>query len=113
MRWDDSICAIGNAAPIGRAYPAAVEPTINESTESLLEAYRADLQGQLRLAGIVERLSVEERLGLICLVATVRVGSDRFELLGSGEGVVEAYTDLLRSAPESVLSSAYRQVVEP
>lgn len=90
-----------------------MEPTINEATESLLAAYRADLQGQLRLAGIVERLSVQERMGLICLVATIRVGSDRFELLGTGEGVVEAYTDLMGSAPDHVLSSAYRQVVEP
>ena len=85
---------------------------VSESTEAMLEAFRADLQGHLRLAGIVERLFVQERPGVVCLVAKIRVGSDRFELLGAGDGVLEAYADLLRSAPAQVLVSAHEQVLD-
>ena len=85
---------------------------ITESTEAMLEAFRADLQGHLRLAGIVERLSIQEGFGLVCLEARIRVGSVRFELLGSGSGVVEAFTDLVRSAPEQVLVFAHEQVFD-
>lgn len=95
------------------AYRSGVGKPVTESTESLLEAFRDELQGQLRLAGVVEELSIRwERRGTTCLGATIAVGADRFELIGTGDGVIDAYTDLCRAAPEPVLKAAYRQVLE-
>jgi hypothetical protein len=90
-----------------------VDEPVTESIENLLEAFRADLQGQLRLTGVVEDVSIRwERPDVVCLGATISVGADRFELVGTGNGVVDAYAGLCRDAPEPVLKAAYRQVLE-
>ena len=86
---------------------------MNESTEALLEAFRADLQRQLRHAGVVENLLVhEDDLGLITLTAVVRVAAQAIELTGTGDNLVTAYASLTRGDPELILASAYRQVLD-
>ena len=87
---------------------------VSESTEALLDAFRDDLQLQLRRSAVVESMTLEEAdEKRVTLTATVRVAAQEIELTGSGETVVAAYGDLLTGAgAEVVLASAYRQVLE-
>jgi hypothetical protein len=84
----------------------------SDSTASLLDAYRVDLQRQVSRSGAVDGLVLREADGRVTLVARLRVGSRQSEVAGTGENVVTAYADLLRGVPEWVLASAFRQVVE-
>lgn len=85
---------------------------MSEATEALLEAMRRDLARQLGRSGNVERLSLREWRGIVTLVATVRVAEREVELLGTGDSLLTAYADLTRRAPESILSSAFGQLLE-
>lgn len=89
-----------------------MEATVSESTRALLDAFGTDLQCQLARSANLERLVVRETGGSVNLVATVRVGARELELIGSGENLLTAYADLTRHAPEPILASAFRQVVE-
>jgi hypothetical protein len=83
-----------------------------ESRDGLLAAYRDDLQRQLGRSAVIEDLCAREGFGVVIVAATVRAAAHRFELLGTGENIVTAYADLLRSSPEPILSSAFRQLVD-
>ena len=86
---------------------------VSESTEALLEAFRADLQRQLRHAGVVERLVVhEDDSGQTAITAVVRIAAQAIELTGTGDNLVTAYASLTRAEPELILASAYRQVLD-
>lgn len=89
-----------------------MQGTVNESTEALLNAFGTDLQRQLGRTAIVERLLLQESPGMITLIATVRVGTRELEFTGQGENVLAAYADLGRRAPEPILASAFRQLLE-
>jgi hypothetical protein len=84
----------------------------SDSTASLLDAYRADLQRQLSRSAAVDELVIRGAPGPVTLVAKLRVGGRQLELAGTGENVVIAYSDLLHRVPEFVLASAFRQVME-
>lgn len=87
---------------------------VSESTEALLDAFRDDLQLQLRRSAVVENLALSEADDKhVTLTATVRVAAQEIELTGTGETIVKAYGDLFTGAgAEVVLASAYRQVLE-
>lgn len=89
-----------------------MQGTVNESTEALLNAFGTDLQRQLARTAIVERLLLEEAPGMSTLIATVRVGTRELQFAGRGENVLAAYADLGRRAPEPILASAFRQLVD-
>ena len=89
-----------------------MQGTVNESTEALLNAFGTDLQRQLGRTAIVERLLLQESPGMITLIATVRVGTRELEFAGHGENVLAAYAELGRGAPEPILESAFRQLLE-
>ena len=55
---------------------------------------------------------VRDAEGTVTLIATVRVAARDVELIGRGENLLTAYADLTRRAPEPILSSAFRQVLE-
>ena len=88
---------------------------VSESTEALLEAFKDDLQRQLRRSAAVERVDVREaKRDHVTLVATVRVAAHQVELIGTGDTVVDAYANLFTGAQaELILASAYRQMLEP
>ena len=83
------------------------------ASEGFLEVARADLQRQLATSARVKDMALESQSDGILVRASIAVGNDVLELIGSGESVLDAYRDLIHSAsPTIVLASAYRQVLE-
>jgi hypothetical protein len=85
---------------------------MSEATDALLAAYRDDLQRQLGRSATVERLVIRETDGRTTLVAMLRIGSRTYEHIASGTNVVTAYSELIRTTPEPVLSAAYRELLD-
>jgi hypothetical protein len=86
---------------------------VDDATQQFLDAAAANLQRQLRLAGTVEDLALEDsRAETVTLLARIRVGSETLELRCSGENLISAYAALTRVGPEPMLVSAYRQLLD-
>ena len=93
--------------PCARAYGDPMHRPLDDATSSFLQAAADDLQAQLWLAGVVEQVSVDAHDSVMTIVAAVRVGGQMVELRGSGQGRIDAYADLRRTAPEGVLVSTF------
>jgi hypothetical protein len=90
-----------------------VSAQINDATASFLRTAANDLQRQIGLSGVVERLTLEDSAAGVRLVAAIRVGrTTLIELRGDGEDLVAAYSVLHGAVvPELILASAFREVV--
>jgi hypothetical protein len=86
---------------------------IDDATASFLRTAANDLQRQIGLSGVVERLTLDDSASGVRLVAAIRVGHmTLIELRGDGEDLVAAYRELhLNVVPELILASAFREVV--
>ena len=80
---------------------------IDEATAQFLEAAADDLQLQLSIAGVVERIEARPRTSQVRIVATIRVGTKVAEVEGIGDSLVTAYADLRRRVAEPTLIAAY------
>ena len=89
-----------------------MQQPIDDATSVFLNSAGDDLQRQLGLAAAVYRLTVEELLHGVMLVAVLRVGDRSVAVRGRGANLVAAYSDLRLAIPERVLAAAFTQVME-
>ena len=80
---------------------------IDEATSQFLEAAADDLQRQLSIVGVVERVEARPRIGSVSIVATIRVGQRTAEVEGTGDSVLTAYADLRQHLAEPALAAAF------
>ena len=84
---------------------------IDEGTASFLGAAADDLQRQVGRAGLVERITAETGSDVVTLIASMRVGTERIEVRGSGDSLLTAYASLTRTTAEPILAAAFRTLV--
>lgn len=84
---------------------------IDDSTASFLEVAADDLQRQVRLAGVVERIGAKATDDGVILVATIRIGTDVIQVPALGDSLLTAYARLTRDVAEPMLASAFRGVL--
>ena len=87
-------------------------PAVDDATAQFLETAAADLQAQMRLAGIVEGVSIAVADRTVSLVAQLRIATRTVEVSGSGQTLIDAYADLRRRVPEVSLVAAYLELNE-
>ena len=85
---------------------------IDDATSGFLHSAADDLQRQLGLVAVVDRLTVEKVPIGVALVANLRVDARSVEIRGSGASLVAAYADLRLRVTAPVLAAAFAQVVE-
>ena len=79
---------------------------IDEATAQFLETAADDLQRQLSIAGVIERIEARPRADHMWIVATIRVGTKTAEVEGIGDSLLTAYADLRRRVAEPTLIAA-------
>ena len=84
---------------------------VSEATSAYLEVAAEDLQRQLRSSAAVLGMQTDDAGDQLILVATLRIGASTFELIGTGDNLVDAYGDLLGHVAEPILAAAYREVL--
>ena len=77
-----------------------------------LDAAAIDLQRQVRIAGVVERIGAETDCDVVTLIATIRIGTEEIEVPASGDSLLTAYARLTRDVAEPMVASAFRALVE-
>jgi len=85
---------------------------IDEATEQFLDTAAKDLQRQINIAGVVERVSVMGEDGNVWLVAKLVVGRRTLEVTGFGRSLVDAYAELRVRVAEPTLIAAYLELVD-
>ena len=84
---------------------------IDEASAAFLQSVADDLQRQLGTSGTVVTVALDDVGSDVAIVAVVSVGNRTVEFRGVGDSVLTAYADLGRAAPEPILASAFRQVM--
>ena len=89
-----------------------MQAPIDDATEQFLMAAADDLQRRLGVAADVDGVAIEKAGDAVDFVATLRVGRRVYEVRGTGEDLVAAYTDLRIPSAEAILSTAYSELIE-
>lgn len=77
---------------------------MDASTESFLQAARADLERQLAPSVQLNKMAADVRETGVSIRARVIVGDEPVILTGSGASLADAYEALIEAAPPSVLA---------
>ncbi|HEX5040815.1 MAG TPA: hypothetical protein VFW95_11840 [Candidatus Limnocylindria bacterium] len=85
---------------------------IDEATSQFLEAAAEDLQRQLGIVGIVERVDVRPWPGGTNIVAVLRIGKLTADVQGLGDSLLTAYADLRRHLVEPALIASFRNLYD-
>ena len=86
---------------------------IDEATSQFLEAAADDLQRQLSLAGVVERIETKPSPVGTMIVATIRVGRQTTEVMGYGDSLLTAHADLRERVAVPTVRAALRDLFDP
>jgi hypothetical protein len=86
---------------------------IDASMATFLEAVAVDLQRQLGVAGSVDDVNLEQlEGGRLAIRAAIRLTGEAIVIHGSGENLLTAYAALRKSVSQSVLESAFVQILD-
>jgi len=85
---------------------------IDEATSQFLEAAAEDLQRQLNIVGVAERIETRPWVGGTNIVATIRVGGRMAEVQGFGDSILTAYADVRQNLAEPALIASIRNLYD-